>query len=85
MEADNKTKVRAFYSELQGYLSQAPNPEGSRTIYEASIWDQHNGVVSLLSKETGREITVDSCSSLDPQVFREQQSNFCLQVSTVRN
>jgi hypothetical protein len=55
MEANGKIKVRPFYSELQGYLSQAPTPEGSTTIHESSIWEQHNEVVKLLTKETGKD------------------------------
>ena len=51
-----KEKLRPLYSELQGYLAQAPSPEKS---YEAtddeSMWTQYNQSVNLLSKISGQD------------------------------
>ena len=51
----DKNTVRPFYSELQGYLSQAPTPTPSsaNVIYDESLWVQYNEAVQLFSKEAG--------------------------------
>lgn len=48
----NKEDLRPLYSELQGYLSQAPNFEKPSydAISDESIWQQYNESVNLISK-----------------------------------
>lgn len=47
-----KEQVRPIYSELQGYLSQAPaGDEG--LIFESSIWEQYNQTINELNTVTG--------------------------------
>jgi hypothetical protein len=51
MTANNE--LRPIYSELQGYLSQAPTPKtGSDNIYDDSIWQQFHGAISELNGVT---------------------------------
>lgn len=55
MEAD-KDKIRAIYSELQGYLSQTPKPNSPRDIFATnSSWERYNNAVQDLSKITGED------------------------------
>ncbi|MBI2472734.1 MAG: hypothetical protein HYV59_16080 [Planctomycetes bacterium] len=44
----NKEELRPLYSELQGYLAQAPNSD--KAICDESIWKQYNDSVKLISK-----------------------------------
>ncbi|PIY88477.1 MAG: hypothetical protein COY73_03760 [Candidatus Nealsonbacteria bacterium CG_4_10_14_0_8_um_filter_37_14] len=48
-----KEQVRPIYSELQGYLSQAPAGDKG-LIFEASIWEQHNQTIDELNTVTGK-------------------------------
>ena len=48
-----KEQVRPIYSELQGYLSQAPARDKG-LIFEASIWEQHNQTIDELNTVTGK-------------------------------
>lgn len=48
-----KEKVRPVYSELQGYLSQAPAATIGY-IFEPSIWEQHNQTVDELNNVTSK-------------------------------
>lgn len=48
-----KDKVKPLYSELQGYLSQAPNREGY--FHTKEVWEQFNGVVNELNNTTGKD------------------------------
>lgn len=54
MESEIKDKVRPFYSEFQGYLSQAPksDPKSIGVIFDEAIWNQYNLAVRLLSNVT---------------------------------
>jgi len=45
-----KEKIRPIYSELQGYLSQAPNNEQYYTLYSPKVWGLVNqGIDELIS------------------------------------
>ncbi|UCB56542.1 MAG: hypothetical protein JSV30_04855 [Candidatus Omnitrophota bacterium] len=52
-----KENLRPLYSELQGYLSQAPGiPENPNVyIYDKSVWEQYNNCVSLVSQTSGKD------------------------------
>jgi len=46
-----KEKIRPLYSELQGYLSQAPKTDNpSSSTSDESLWTHYNESVKLLSK-----------------------------------
>jgi len=52
-----KSDLRPIYSELQGYLAQAPSLTSNehRTIYDESVWKQYNEAVAILSKLTQKD------------------------------
>lgn len=53
-----KEKIRPFYSEFQGYLSQAPTSSKSiKSIYDEGIWNQYNDALKLLCDKTVRDYT----------------------------
>ncbi len=51
MTEDIASQVRPYYSELQGYLSQARTIKGAGqdSIYTKTVWEQMNSVVELLN------------------------------------
>jgi hypothetical protein len=52
-----KEKIRPLYSELKGYLSQAPTiKEPYEYTNDESIWEQYNKSVDLVSKITGEDL-----------------------------
>jgi hypothetical protein len=51
-----KEGLRPLYEELKGYLSQAPkSTDPFDSMYDASIWNQYNETVKLISKITGED------------------------------
>ena len=50
-----KEEIRAFYLELQGYLSQTPLPDTNKSIYDRSSWEQYNETIDLLEATTGND------------------------------
>ena len=49
-----KEKIRPIYSELQGYLSQAPSEKTtSDATYDSSIWNQFNAAIDELNNISG--------------------------------
>ncbi len=40
--------IRPIYTELQGYLSQAPNKDKVSTIYDANLWEHVNHAIDEL-------------------------------------
>ena len=54
---NSKQDIRPIYSELQGYLAQAPNDEHKATIgdEERAIWEQYNDTVKELNVLTGKD------------------------------
>jgi hypothetical protein len=51
MSMATKEEIRPIYSELQGYLAQAPmKTDKIRTIYAERLWEQYNETVNELSK-----------------------------------
>lgn len=44
-----KEKIRPIYTELQGYLSQAPKKESGH-IFESELWEQVNGAIDELNE-----------------------------------
>jgi len=54
-DAEKKQKLRPFYSELQGYLSQAPTIKEKPYLYdeEADEWGQVNAIIDQLNNITG--------------------------------
>ena len=56
MDADNKGKIKALYAELQGYLSQTPEPNQPTDIFPSdSSWLQYNDTVRELAQLTGED------------------------------
>lgn len=54
MDNEIKSKVRAIYYELQGYLSQTPEPQHTSDIFAGNdSWRQYNQTIQELSKITG--------------------------------
>ena len=49
----SKEEIRPIYSELQGYLTQAPKNERNDWIYEQEFWVQYNSTVQELNLLTG--------------------------------
>lgn len=52
-----KNEIRPFYSELQGYLSQAPPVSLHEDIWEESVWEQYNETIKLLSNVSGEDLS----------------------------
>jgi len=54
-----KGKLKPLYSELQGYLSQAPalSDERNSYIYDESVWNQYNECINLLNQTSGKDYT----------------------------
>lgn len=51
-----KEKIRPLYSELQGYLAQAPEAKNIfDSIHCSHFWLQYNDCISLLNKTTGKD------------------------------
>ena len=56
MDTDNKGKIKALYAELQGYLSQTPEPNQPTDIFpNDSSWLQYNDSVRELAQLTGED------------------------------
>jgi len=72
-----KEKIRWIYSELQGYLSQAPianKPHDS--IHDKLYWDQYNRSVEELSEVSGRDF---SKFKIEPEAgFRSSHPNITI-------
>lgn len=51
----NKEDIRPIYSELQGYLSQAPEEAKIQLIYDKNLWDQANQAIDELSRISGED------------------------------
>ena len=52
---DDKKKIRPVYSELQGYLNQAPNvgEHGNSTTRDQTLWIQLNSIIDELCEVSG--------------------------------
>jgi hypothetical protein len=56
MELEMKNKIRPLYSELQGYLSQAPDgSDPNKSTNDESLWQQFNITVDELSSVTNQD------------------------------
>lgn len=62
-----KEKVRPIYSELQGYLSQAPKDE-KRAIYSESAWVMVNNSIEELNQKTSNDYGKFKISPLHGQL-----------------
>ena len=52
----NKEEIRPIYSELQGYLSQAPKrTDKARYIDKQELWKSYNSAINELEKITGSD------------------------------
>jgi len=49
----SKSKIKPIYTELQGYLSQAPSSESVAYIRDQSLWQQLNNTIEELNETTG--------------------------------
>lgn len=49
----SKEKIRPIYSELQGYLAQAPKTDDS--FFQEKEWEQYNNTVDELNKLTDKD------------------------------
>jgi len=56
---DDKTKIRPVYSELQGYLNQAPNvgEHGNSTTRDQTLWTQLNSTIDELNAVSGADFS----------------------------
>ena len=53
-EKNDREEIRPIYSELQGYLSQAPKSKTSGAlIYGSTLWEQYNSAVIDLNNISG--------------------------------
>ncbi len=50
-----KEEIRPLYSELQGYLSQAPKAEKYYEIHDSNLWQQVNNAIDELSDVSGED------------------------------
>ncbi len=51
-----KDKVRPIYSELRGYLEEAPEEAtNGDNIHDSSIWEHFNGLLGRLNSEIGKD------------------------------
>lgn len=48
-------KVKPIYSELQGYLSQAPAGDKVAYLRDPSLWQQYNGTIDELNTVSGND------------------------------
>ncbi len=56
MEEKKKKELYTIYSELRGYLAQAPTPKKTyEPIETESIWEQYNRTVDLLNNISGED------------------------------
>lgn len=57
MTTEEKKDLRPYYSEFQGYLSQAPAVKNIANdyLYTPSEWEQINVTIDLLNKKTGKD------------------------------
>jgi len=53
----SKEEVRPIYSELQGYLAQAPNTGDkiNTAIYDEGFWEQFHNTINQLNEVTGKD------------------------------
>ncbi len=52
----NKEKIRPLYSEVRGYLTQAPVEKDVGTVItEGSLWEQYNEALDLLNQLAGKD------------------------------
>ncbi len=51
---ENEQAIRPIYSELQGYLAQAPG-EKIGHIYTQELWEQYNKTIQELNSVTGKD------------------------------
>ena len=51
----NQTSIKPIYTELQGYLSQAPAGDKVAYLRDPSIWEQFNNTIDELNKVSGRD------------------------------
>ncbi len=47
------TQIRPLYSELQGYLTQAPSPGDCQT-YDSGVWESYHAAILELAHMTGK-------------------------------
>ncbi len=47
-----REKVAPIYSELQGYLAQAPDKD--KEIFSAAVWDRYNKTIIELNEVSGK-------------------------------
>lgn len=50
-----KEEIKPIYSELRGYLSQAPALKDLHWTCESSLWDQYNQVIDELNNVSGKD------------------------------
>lgn len=63
----NNSDIRPIYTELQGYLSQAPSAEKVVYLYDKSLWDQLNGVIDELNEKSGEDYSKFKITSIMQQ------------------
>lgn len=50
-DMENKEKIAPIYSELQGYLSQAPEKE---QIFVIAVWERYDQTIAELNSASGK-------------------------------
>jgi len=74
---ESKEAVRPIYSELQGYLAQAPDSKIDPAINEEGMWGQYNHTIKELNKVTGKdygryELVPDENWSVSTVAYRQK-------------
>lgn len=78
-----KEKIRPIYSELQGYLSQAPKPKNVYdNVDDSSLWNQYNETIAELN-----EISNDNYDrfKIKEEELGKTDYGQLIQISTYRN
>ena len=76
-------KIRPIYSELQGYLSQAPKPkETYENTDDSSLWNQHNETINELNEISGDNY--DRFKIREDELIKTEYGQL-IKISTYRN
>ena len=53
----NNSDIRPIYTELQGYLSQAPTIDKMMYLYDKPLWEQLNTTIDELNEKSGEDFS----------------------------
>ena len=82
MEEEKKRELKAKYSELRGYLAQAPEIKGGVTkFFVESVWIQYNAAVNSLNEISGKDYS-DFC--IEP-TCSATSSRLCMDITAYKS